>query len=115
MRFETWIRVVMLSVAAWGSGSVLAAGIGESGPALNATNVQALPAKRAPVQRVKKDLRGDVAQKDATKVQQAVPAVASTPALPPPEDSGALILPAQQDKVLPAEKVPPLALKGVRG
>jgi hypothetical protein len=114
MQFETWIKAVMLCVAALGSGSVLAAVIGESGPALSATKVQAQPAKRTAVKRVKKDLRGDVGQKDVAKIR-AVPAVASTPALPLPEDGSALTLPVQQDKVLPADKVPPLALKGVRG
>src|SRR5512140_2082139 len=111
MRFETRITAMMLSIAALGSGSVLAAGIGEGGPALSATKVQAQPAKHAAVKRIKKDLRGDVGQKDAAKIQ-AVPAVASTPALPRPEDGSALTLPVQQDNVLPADKVP-LALKGV--
>ena len=116
MQFETWIKMVtLLTIATLGSGGVLAAGIAERASALGATKVQAQSAKRTPVKRVKKDLRGgELVRKDATRAQ-AVPAVASTPALPLPEDGSALTLPAQQDKALPADKMPPLALKGVRG
>ena len=104
MRCETWMRVVLLSVATFGSGGMLAAEAAVGAPVLDAAKAQAQPAKRAPIKRAKK------------KNVQAATVLDHSPTMPGQGDAATPTLPAHIEEDIPADNsAQPLALKGVRG
>lgn len=112
MRCETWMKAVLLSAVALGSGCILAAEASMAVPALDAAKAQVQPAKRAPIKRMKKSQRTDAAKKKA----QAATVVEHSSTPPGQGDAGAPTLPSHIEEDLPADNgAQPLVLKGVRG
>lgn len=106
MRFETWMRAVLLSAATLVSASVLAAEPTEDVPALSDARIQTRSIKHAGESR-----RTDSDNKTGAR---AAAAAESTPTLP--GQDGTLTAPAHREESLPTDNsAQHLGLKGVRG